>query len=217
MLKVPLRTGRERSGQSIIEILVAVAIGAILIIGGVGLIAPTFQTNKAATTTESASVVGSGLMDSVRVWADGNWNGLLSLATGTTNKYFLHTTSSPFTVASGTEAVSIATTTFVRYFSVADVFRDSSGNVTGTGNYDPSTKQITVYYGLASSTPSNFSIFLTRNRSVTILQTDWSGGSGQSGAVTSLGNRFSTSSNVVTSPTVGAITLPVEAGQACIQ
>lgn len=100
---------RARTGQSLVEVLLAVALGAIFLVAGVSVIAPSLQSNAQAARVQTAASLGKELLDNVRVWADGNWNNVLSVATGTTNIYYLNTSSSPFVAATGTESIVIST------------------------------------------------------------------------------------------------------------
>ena len=101
----------KNNGQSLVEVLIAVAIGAILITGGVMLIVPALQSNSQATKVQAASLLGKQLLDNVRVWSEGNWNNVLALSTGTSYAYYMNTSSSPFTVATGTESIVVVTST----------------------------------------------------------------------------------------------------------
>jgi hypothetical protein len=125
---------------------------------------------------------------------------MLSIATGTTNSYYLNTSSSPFSAASGTESVAVSGVVFTRYFYVTDVYRDTNGNVTSTVSanfYDPSTKQVNVAIGLASSTsPSIYVFYVTRNVNNAFGQSSWSGTSGQTNPVSIIDNNYAASSNV---------------------
>jgi type II secretory pathway pseudopilin PulG len=101
----------KNNGQSLVEVLIAVAIGAILITGGVMLIVPALQSNSQATKVQAASLLGKQLLDNVRVWSEGNWNNVLALSTGTSYAYYMNTSISPFTVATGTESIVVVTST----------------------------------------------------------------------------------------------------------
>lgn len=94
-----------RSGQSLVEILIGMAIGIFLIVGGIGLIVPSMRTNTQVTNIQRGSALAKELLDSARVWSEGNWNNLFALATGTGKPYYLNTLQSPFTAATGTEVV----------------------------------------------------------------------------------------------------------------
>lgn len=94
-----------------------------------------------------------------------------------------------------------------RYFTVENVNRDGSGNITtGAGSDDPSTQKITVTYGWPDKTSAIYA-YVTRSKSQIFLQTDWSGGSGVTGPTTSTSNTFATSSNIDYSTTTGSIRL----------
>lgn len=101
----------RRSGQSLVEVLVAVAIGAILITAGVMLIIPAIRANSNAAKVQVAASYAKGLLDNVQVWSQGNWNNVLALATGTSYHYYLNTSSSPFTAATGTQSLVIVSGT----------------------------------------------------------------------------------------------------------
>lgn len=200
-----------RTGQSIIEVLVAVVVGVVLVGAAAGLIAPSLQTNTQATRVQAAAALAKQLSDNVRVWSEGDWHNILNLATTSANKYYLIASTSPFTATSGVETVTVSTTTYSRYFYLTDVYRDGGGNATttATGNsYDPSTKLITVAYNWPNGTTTTLSAYLTRNRNSIYDQTDWSGGPNQAGPATTTNSRFSTStSNISYASTTGSILL----------
>jgi hypothetical protein len=207
-----------RHGQSLVEILIGAALGVLLIAAGAALIAPALRTNTAVNQVQTRTELAKELSDNVKAWAAGNWNNLLSLATGTANTYSLNTTSSPFTVA-GVSTTTVASTTYLRYFYLNDVYRDVNGNVTSTasGNYyDPSTKQITVVIGIASSTTpsSTYPFYLTRNTSNVFNQTSWAGGSGQNNPVTLVGTSYAAATSVSITAT-GSLQLAMPTGGTC--
>jgi len=198
----------DRSGQSLVEVLVGMAIGIFLIVTGIGLIVPSMNTNTQVSNIQKGAALAKELLDNVRVWSEESWNNVFALATGTANHYYLNASSSPFASSSGSQAIVLSTTTYTRYFYVSDVYRDGSGSIitTGGGTYDPSTKEITAAYSwTGGSTTDTMSMYLTRNRNNIYDQTDWSGGSGASSAATSVGNRFATSSNIDYATTTGSI------------
>ena len=199
---------RSRSGQSLVEVLIAVAIGAILITAAIALIVPSLSSNMQAAKVQVASSLGKELIDNVRVWSEGNWSNLLALATGSAKTYFLNTGSSPYTTSSvgSIQSVTVGTTTYRRYFYLSDVYRDILGNITSTGAYDPSTKQVTVGYSwLGGPATNTMSIFIVRAMNNIVAQDDWSGGSGQSGPETSSNNQFASSTNIDYTTTTGSI------------
>jgi|GEM_PF-4999553 len=136
-----------QSGQSLIEMLFAVAIGAVLMIAGVSLIAPSLRTGQSVGIARQVAGLGSGLVDNLKVFSELDWHGLTSIATDTSSTYYLNTHASPFVTVPGMEQIKIGSSTYRRYFALSDVYRDGSGNATTTasGNtYDPSIKQATI-------------------------------------------------------------------------
>lgn len=96
-----------RAGQSLIEVLVAAAVGTILIVGAVTVIVPAIRGNTQAQFAEVATGLARELLDTTQAAATGNWSTLYSLSKGSTSSYFLITSVSPFTVATGTESVAL--------------------------------------------------------------------------------------------------------------
>jgi hypothetical protein len=76
------------------------------------------------------------------------------------------------------------------------------------GTFDPSTKKVTVGVRWAGSNDRFISTYLTRSKNNIFVQTDWTGGGGQLGPITSTNNKFDTSTpNIDFSTTTGSIKL----------
>jgi type II secretory pathway pseudopilin PulG len=199
----------SRGGQSLVELLIAVAIGTILVAAAAAVISPVLKINTQANRAQTATALAHELLDNVRVWAEGDWHNISGLATTSANHYYLNTATSPFSSSTGDEPVTVSTTTYTRYFYVDDVFRDASGNITNSSSgasFDPSTKLVTVVaYSWPTSATYTISTYLTRYRNNVFDQTDWSGGPGQGGPTTSTNSMFSTSSNIDYTTTTGSI------------
>jgi uncharacterized protein (TIGR02145 family) len=193
----------------LVELLIAIAIGAIFMTGTAVIIVSSLGESGQAANVQTASTNAQSLLNNVRVWSEGNWNNILSLATGSTYQYYLITSSSPYTATSGVESIAGATTTYTRYFYVSDVYRNG-GSIAPTGAYDPSTKQISVVYGWTNGTTSTMSTYLTRNQNAAFDQADWSGGA-TSTVATSTNNQFASSSNINYSIT-GSISVSTAGG-----
>lgn len=211
---------RFRSAQSLVELLVGIAIGAIFIIGAATIIAPSLEIGKQTALVQTKTELANEMLDNVKAWAAGNWDNVLALATGTTNTFYLNTATSSFTVGGFEEPVAIGSTTFNRYFYLSDVYRDANGNVTTTAtgtNYDPSTKLVTVVVNASGTnlgSTSTLSFYLTRNGSNNFNQTSWSGGSGQSNSITVVGTNYASSSNITINAS-GSIQLS-SGGNSCV-
>lgn len=183
----------SRCGQSITELLLAIAIGAIFMVGTVAVIIPALRENSQAGNIQQGATVAQDLLGNVRVWSESGWGNITSLATGTAHQYYLITSSSPYTATSGVQSIVIGTTTYTRSFYLSDAYRTGGGGITSVavGNtYDPSTKQVYVVYNWTNGTTGTMSTYLTRNGDAVTNQTDWSGGANTSSVATSAGNQF---------------------------
>lgn len=201
------RKFNTRSGQSLIEILVGVSLGAIIIGGAAGAVSVYLRSNLESKKQQTSTFLAQELMDNVRVFAEGNWHNIYDLNKGSSNHYYLVTSASPFATSTGDEAITAENTSFTRYFYVNNVSRDSSsGDIQtsyATSTDDPSTQKITVIVTWASGGSITLEEYLTRSRSVVFHQTDWSGGGGQETFTTtsSINNQFASSSNLLYSTT----------------
>lgn len=196
----------SEGGQSLIEVLVAVALGAIFVLAAATTISPALRVNTEAGRMQAGIALGRELLDNGRTWAGKDWNTLLSLATTSANHYHLTTSSSPFSPVSGDESVEIGNAAYTRYFYVDDVQRNSGGLIVSAGGFpDPSTKKITVIYEWPRSAANALSVYVARSRHRVLNFTDWSGGPEQSGPVTSANPRFATSSKIDYTTTIGSI------------
>ncbi len=125
---------RKNRGQSLIEAIIAIAIGAMFFIAGAGIIAPALKTSKQTRVIQTQTELGRELLDNTKVWATANWNNLLAIATSSANQYHLLTAQSPYSSATGTETVTIGAPTngLVGYWTfdegTGSTTYDSSGN-----------------------------------------------------------------------------------------
>lgn len=212
--RVPLKKFFNiRGGQSLIEILVAIAVGIVMIGVAIAIIAPILRANTRTNEAKVAAALGRELFENVRVFGEIDWHNIDTLATTSDYHYHLTTsTASPFTFISGDENIALGTTTYIRFFYVDDTCRLISGGIQKVKDCstlgavaDPSTKVVTVVYGWPGNTTNTFATYLTRYRSRTLWQTDWSGGPGSDSPVSTTTWRFSNATNVDYSTTTGVI------------
>lgn len=197
----------SRSGQSLIEILIATAIGVLFILAAVAAILPATRGNTQATRIATGATFAQELADSIIVASYSNWHTFDTLTTSTVH-YSLNTSSSPFVVTVGDETSVLSGISYTRYFIIDDVYRDGDGQVTsGSGVMDPSTKKITIFYTFDTASARSFEFLITRTGSRQFIQTDWSAGSSADAVVTHPNAYFSTSTNISYSSTTGSITI----------
>lgn len=205
----------DRNGQSLAEVLIATALGAIIIGAVISSIVLSMRSNSQSRTSSVAASLGTGLLDNMQSLSNGDWGAIFNLPTkGSTSTYYLVTTGTPptVTIATGTETLTVSSTTFTRYFSVQDVYRTACGtgsittsSPTGCTNgsgvlQDPSTELITAYVSWTNigGGTSNISAssYMTHSKDRVTQYNDWSGSSGTQGPVAAPAPDYATSSNV---------------------
>lgn len=211
----------NKSGQSLAEVIIATAVGAIIIGAVVSSLVLSMRGSSQGRLASSAASLGNGILDSVQALSDGDWQAVYNLSTkGPISEYYLVTTGTPPTVvvATGTESVTVNSVAFTRYFSVQDVYRTScgTGSITtssptscsnGIGVLeDPSTQLITAYVswenvGGATSSIS-LSAYVTHSKDRVTQYNNWSGSSGIQGPVAAPAPDYVTSSNITASSSI---------------
>ncbi len=198
---------QKNSGQSLVEIIIAISIAAIIITSAAGGILMVIRSNEIAGKTQVASSLATALSDNLISVTESNWHNIYDLNKGSANKYYVATSTGQFVIQSGTEQTSVNNFPFLRYFYIENVQRDSGGAI-GVGTDDPSTQKVTIIvsYNISGSERTiSESFYLTRWKNEVFNQTDWSGGSGQSGPIIIANSRFDSSVNIDYSSTPGKI------------
>ncbi|MCX7589643.1 MAG: hypothetical protein N2Z85_01740, partial [Patescibacteria group bacterium] len=191
-LKYYLKNLNFNNGQSLVEVLIALSIGIIFVLGTIIAVQMSLKTGRDSEKIQTSAMLARELMDNVKIFADSGWYNVANLATTSINKYYINT-STPFTAISGIEIITIGTTTYNRYFYLDDVYRDGSGSIVNSGGtFDPSTKKLTIVYKWVGGNDRFLTTYITRSKNVILNQTDWSGGGGQTGPITSTNSMFAT-------------------------
>jgi hypothetical protein len=205
---------RDRRGQSLIEVLIGLTIGA-LIIGGVsaGLVS-SLRSNMQTKQDIIATEIAQKTMDNVRVLAESDWNKIYNPAgnisptgKGDGTKYYIYSEGATFVVEPLTELnrakieANVESIIYTPSFTVDNVLRDSNGAIIDSGTtYDPSTQKIiiSVSWKTIGTSERTISIasYVTRTKNISTLFADWSAGSGVEGPVTSANSGFSSSDNL---------------------
>lgn len=202
---------KDRWGQSLAEVLIATSVTAILIVAAISLISPVLQNGKRVNVLRVNSALNRELLDKTKSLAEGDWHNIANLSTSSVNRYYLSTTTSPFSIVPGTELISVGSTTYSRYFYIDEVWRDPVTGLittsTGSPVVDPSTFRVTVVIVPTQGPSSSVSQIVTRSQNTVSSQSDWSGGAGFSGPTSGTVSQFSAGSNINTTTTPGSIIL----------
>lgn len=95
----------DESGQSLIEIIIGLAIGAILIGASALSIATMLTTNATTQKWRTATALSQGLLDNVRAYGSIDWQNLYSLNKSSSTPYFLNASGTTYIVLPGKEGL----------------------------------------------------------------------------------------------------------------
>ena len=174
---------RARSGQSLIELLIAVALAVVVIISAMQLMQFLGSLGSYDPVAQTGVFLATDLMNSVVATAHGAWGPFAAGTPGT--HYYLVANAGGFGVAVGDEPPqTVNGVQYARYFTIDFVARDANDMIIPSSgaqdtNNDPSTKKIAVMVSWNyQGKPYSHSIegYVARTRNETVLQTDWVGG-----------------------------------------
>lgn len=213
-----------QSGQALLEVLIGLAVAAILIGGATAGIVMVLHSNVETKSFQVASSLGQKLIDDVKTVAEAKWYDIYSLTKGSSGQYYVAASGTTLIVLSGATTTTVGNITYTQFFFVGNVNRTSCGTASTTESSattctswpggesditeDPSTQKITSKVQWPSSGRTlevTLSTYLTRWRNSVSQQTDWSGGSGQDGPISEFNKNYATSSNIDYSSSTGAI------------
>ncbi|MDO8557463.1 MAG: LamG domain-containing protein [Candidatus Jorgensenbacteria bacterium] len=95
----------NRVGQSLVEVLIGLSVGAIIIGGATIAISSVLRSNVGIERNQSASTIGQELIDKVNAWSGESWQNLYGLTKGTSTQYYLNASSSRLFVVQGKEGI----------------------------------------------------------------------------------------------------------------
>ncbi len=143
-------------GQSLIELIIAIGVAAVIL----PALFFGFMTSTQSKAQETQSLQANALMneglEAARAVREANWSNI-----ATNGDYHPVIVTNSWTLVAGTEIIN----QYTRIVNIADVSRDSNGNVVlSGGTVDPSTKKITVTISWTTPYAAQVSttIYLTR-------------------------------------------------------
>ncbi|MEK7542877.1 MAG: LamG-like jellyroll fold domain-containing protein [Patescibacteria group bacterium] len=99
------RAWNARAGQSLVEVLVGLSIGAIMIGAATIAISSILRSNVGIEKNQSASMLGQEIIDKTNSWSGESWQNLYGLTKGTSTQYYLNASGSTLFVINGKEGV----------------------------------------------------------------------------------------------------------------
>jgi type II secretory pathway pseudopilin PulG len=182
----------DKSGQILVEVLVAMAIASVVVVLGSQLIFISLAGNKISGDNNTASGLAEETFEAARAATAENWLNVYSLTHGSV-QYYPQKTAGAWTLVAGAESVSL-NSSYNRYFTLQNVCRDISTKViTGVSDnggsaetcndisgsrIDPSTQKINVSVSWPGGSVVSESDYLTRWRNKACLQTSWTSAGG---------------------------------------
>ena len=198
-------------GQSIIEAIIGIAIGAILVGAAAFAILPTLRSNQETRSIQVINSLNQEYIDSVKNLAEADWNSIYNKNKG--YLYHLAVSGASYVITDNSTTTQRDGRVFTRYFFIENVNRDScgTGNITTSsisGNCatgfpgganditeDFSTQKITAVVEWENTSSSRVQ-YITRSGNKSFVQTDWSGGAFQENFPAKENNKFTTSTNI---------------------
>lgn len=196
---------KSNSGQSVFEILIAVAIATLIIGSSVTATIVSLRSGAGGTNSQRAYAIANETINNVRSYAEANWSDLYAPPPGndpdvgkdgtTQYRFAVVSTTTESTIlgiATGTNAVVFASTstgeniTYTSWFTIADVNR-TTDNWIGSGYRDPTTLKITAKVSWSVSGQTNtidLVAYISKIRSKSFSFDDWGGLSGATSPLT---------------------------------
>lgn len=205
-------------GQSLVEVLVALTVGAIMIGGASMALFVSVRSNASTRQSVTASELAQQLLDNIRVVAESDWNEAYNDTRTPATHYVEIGTEVRDTrsvryinIALGNKKTTVDNIEYTESFTISDVNRNSSGAIVATGGtLDPSTLKISITVSWAyNGAPSSISVYsyITRTNNYSPVLSGWDDGDNIEGplSVKSPTKGFSSSSGIDYESQPGAI------------
>ncbi|RJQ31008.1 type II secretion system protein [Candidatus Parcubacteria bacterium] len=186
--KTATQNSKLNKGMLLLEIIIVIAVLAVVITIGSQTIFVSLRSNKTAGERDSALKLAEETFEAVRTVAAENWLNLYKppdgsgdpvTSKGSSNHYYPSQSDGKWILQSGDEIVSVGGITYTRYFSIDNASRDSNKDIESTynsSNDDPSTQKISVTVSSSDIADVTATEYVFRWRNKVCHKTDWSGG-----------------------------------------
>ena len=170
---------QNKSGQSLIEILIAMAVGIITILAAVTVLTLMLRISKQDVSFQTAAFLEQEVVDNLLVTSERDWQEVAN--TSEDKQYHLEITETRggFVIKEGTETVFIDGVDYIYYLEIDPVKRDDDGAISSSGTDDPSTKKVKLsvtWKFQGDDELSTVTKYITRSKNEVFRQTNWSGG-----------------------------------------
>lgn len=168
----------ETSGQSLVELLVALGLVVVVMMMALGIMRFLIHLGAYDPVAQAGALVARQAADAAVQASAGSWSAIAAATPGT--EYHVATSTNGFTLALGAASSTVNGIVYTNYITVDAVLRSATDTIVASGGTDdPATKKITVVsswvYRGASQTEVIES-YTARTRNDAAVQTDWIGG-----------------------------------------
>lgn len=206
-----LQTHVALKGSMLFEILIVIGILAIILAVGAQSVTVSLRSGKISGERDIAVGLAGEALEAVRASTEERWQNIYNL-TKSTQSYYPATSTGKWTIATGTEQITLNNAVYTRSFIVENVSRDPSTRLIETSyntlHDDPSTQLVTVTVSWSGGLPFTTSEYFFRWKNKACEQSLWTtGGSGT--ATSTCGNALydTKDSAIDTTGTPGSIKL----------
>ena len=214
------------TGQSLIELIIALAIGGIFITAATSAMYLVLRNSAEVRMNQIATFLAQEYFDNLNSISYSKWLEIYCPPSGVCpgslkgfdSQFYLIPSGVTYALETGASSTIIEGVSFTRYFSIENVNRDfcGIGDITSAsaGSFcsswpppsgevleDPSTQKITIKVSWKNNGSLVRSVYLVRHQNFNFKQSNWSAGPGQeffstSTGVTAVNDKFTTSTNV---------------------
>jgi hypothetical protein len=169
---------RSNSGQSLIELLVALGVAVSVVMMALGIMRFLIRLGANDPVAQTGALIARKASDAVSVAALGSWPVVAGAVSGV--QYHIATSTNGFTLVAGAATSTVNGVVYTNYITVDSVARSATDTIVASGGSDdPATKKVTAVSSWAyggSSSSETIEIYVARTRNESMVQTDWSGG-----------------------------------------
>ena len=169
-----------RSGQSLIEVIIATTVAVITILSAVTVLSLILRIGNQDETYQSAIFLGEKTLEQVAVLAGGSWQDLAVASSELDYHIVASNANGDFVLETGVASDTFSGVVYSYYLRVFPVQRDNNGALVASGGTDdPSTKKIEVYINWnfrGDEVNLVLPRYLTRAGNFSLRQVDWSAG-----------------------------------------
>lgn len=203
-------TTGKKSGQSLIELIIAIGLGIIFITGAIGALTVTLRLSSETNHGQPALELARELSEQLRTVVNNDWHALNGLSLNGSTEYTVSTTTTFYEITEGSKTTTLNAIDYSVRFVLDPVYRDGNNAIAAMGTLDPSTIKVTAIASWQSYGQENdvrFSTYLTRIKNRVWIQTDWSTGPVGALVDASPSTRFATHTNANYASVSGQLTI----------